>query len=57
MSYRIEQNDNDIFFISYGIYEDFICLLLKTVQCYIFSEKIKIMKNVTVQAIFTGKNQ
>ena len=31
-------------------------------KCYIFSEKIKIMKNVPVQAIlqvkyFTGKNQ
>jgi hypothetical protein len=49
MSYRIEQNDNDIFFILYDIYEDFIFSLLKT------EEKIKIMKNVLVQAIFTGK--
>ena len=42
MSYRIEQNDNDIFFILYDIY------LVK---------KIKIMKivPVPVQVIFTGK--
>jgi hypothetical protein len=30
---------------------------LKTEVLYIFSEQIKIMKNVPVQAIFTGKNQ
>ena len=40
----------------YMIYEDFICSLLKTEALYI-NETIKIMKNVEVQAIFTGKNQ
>jgi hypothetical protein len=33
-------------------HEDFICSLLKT---EVLSEKIKIMKNIPVQAIFTGK--
>jgi len=36
------------------IYEDFIFSLLKTEVLYFF-EKIKIMKNVPVQAILTGK--
>ena len=26
-------------------------------KCYIFSEKIKITKNLPVQVIFTGKNK
>ena len=40
----------------YMIYEDFIFSLLKTEVLYtVFSEKIKIMKNFPVQAIFTGK--
>ena len=41
----------------YMIYEDFIFSLLKTEVLYtcVFSEKIKIMKNLPVQAICTGK--
>ena len=54
MAYRIEQNDNDIFFI---LYEDFIFVHFSRQKCYIFSKKIKITKNVPVQVIFTGKNQ
>ena len=53
MSYRIEQNDNDIFFIWYMKTSFFH---LKTEVLYIQWEK-KIMKNAPVQVIFTDKNQ
>jgi hypothetical protein len=51
MSYRIEQNDNNIFFILYDIH----FFTIKDRSAIIFGEKIKIMKNVPIQAIFTGK--
>ena len=56
MSYRTEQNDNDIFFILYDtcIYEDFIFSLLKTEVLYI-ERKNKNNEKCQVQAIFTGK--
>ena len=56
MSYRIEQNDNDIFFILIYMKTSFL-FTIERQKCYIFSEKIKITKNVPVHVIFTGKNQ
>ena len=41
MSYRIEENDNDIFFILY-MKTSFVFTIKD--KCYIFSEKIKITK-------------
>ena len=57
MSYRIEQNDNDIFFILYDIRRLHFFTIKDRSAIYVFSEKIKIMKDVPVQAIFTGKIQ
>jgi hypothetical protein len=55
MSYRIEQNDNDIFFILY-MKTSFLFTIKDRSAIYLV-KKIKITKNVPVQVIFTGKNQ
>ena len=53
MSYRIEQNDNDIFFILY-MKTSFLFTIKDRSAIYLV-KKIKITKNVPVQVIFTGK--
>jgi hypothetical protein len=54
MSYRIEQNDNDIFFILY-MKTSFLFTIKDRSAKYLVKKKIT--KNVPVQVILTGKNQ
>ena len=53
MSYRIEQNDNDIFIISY-MKTSFLFTIKDRSATYLV-KKNKITKNVPVQVISTGK--
>ena len=53
MSYRIEQNNNDIFFILY-MKTSFLFTIKDRSATYLM-KKNKITKNVPVQVISTGK--
>ena len=53
MSYRIEQNDNDIFFILY-MKTSFLFTIKDRSATYLV-KKNKITKNVPAQVISTGK--
>jgi hypothetical protein len=53
MSYRIEQNNNDIFFILY-MKTSFLFTIKDRSAAYLM-KKNKITKNVPVQVISTGK--